>query len=355
MLGPLRRTRPDIVALGECVSLTSTIDRALLRAARLMLVPTATSATEADLWFSPLVAAASPDRIMLDRSVLSPLRAGLVADPKRLDAARQLVVAAHAHAGAVTMLHDELIWLGLRGDGSAADEIDRRLRQIAATLVERPSQSTTVARWLLRALPALPLRVRETPGCVALCQWTAEQLDTSVPGAPAVAPADLGVWKALTGAGETGTIDVGVRLTAGSVELTPRDDTSAHRVAVPAPLPANVDLGVPDLPPAGSMVATGEPAAVQVSHLALVAHRDDVTVWSVVFGDIVDVAAAGSLPVIAVLLARRRDPGDRRARPSSLPVPGAARRHRDRGCRHGTRADRRRAVARRHQMVQRHR
>src|SRR4051812_4009634 len=97
------------VRLAEAVSLAVHVDMALLRRARLALVPDATSATEADLWFSDLVDSVTPSGLTLHRDVADQLRNRLAADSERFTRARTLVEAMHAQAPATIRLEEELI------------------------------------------------------------------------------------------------------------------------------------------------------------------------------------------------------------------------------------------------------
>ncbi len=65
---------PDVVALAELASLAARIEPVLLRRLRLELLPSATTATEADLWSSPVVEAVSRDGIALDPDCARVLR-----------------------------------------------------------------------------------------------------------------------------------------------------------------------------------------------------------------------------------------------------------------------------------------
>ncbi|MGH9945327.1 MAG: hypothetical protein ACRD9R_23495, partial [Pyrinomonadaceae bacterium] len=57
LVARVRRSAPEVVELARAVSLAARVEPALLRRARLDLLPHLDAGAEADLWFSPLVEA----------------------------------------------------------------------------------------------------------------------------------------------------------------------------------------------------------------------------------------------------------------------------------------------------------
>lgn len=157
-LAALEGHAPEVVQLAEEVSLAVMVDPALLRRARLERVPRATAATEADLWFSPLVRSRSPDGFVFAPEAARALRGRLAAEPGRLQGARDRVAAAHAHLSPALRLEEELLWLSCRGDGEARARGEELLRSAVAALVR--DGRAGVANWAARALPAVPDLVR---------------------------------------------------------------------------------------------------------------------------------------------------------------------------------------------------
>src|SRR4051812_11549791 len=83
-IGLLQAQSSKALKLAEVVSLAVMVEPALLRRARLELVPGADAAAEADLWLSGLVLTSSPEGIVLLSDVAEALRKRLSTDPDRL-------------------------------------------------------------------------------------------------------------------------------------------------------------------------------------------------------------------------------------------------------------------------------
>lgn len=155
------RDHPSGRALVELLSLAVHVEPGLLRAARLALHPRPPVSAEGDLWFSPLVDAASPAGFTLRRDVTEVLRRRLAAAPAALAHARGVVERAHAQRPLTLRLQEELIWLGLRGDPDARARIGALWGQALGLIREDGQRAPAVARWALRALASAPPRARD--------------------------------------------------------------------------------------------------------------------------------------------------------------------------------------------------
>src|SRR5947207_259975 len=98
LLDAFAREFPAAHRLARVVSLAARVEPELLRSARLRLFPEADAGAEADLWFSPLVQAHSPQALVLEPEVVPVLRQELAADRTLLD--RAWGVLRHVHRDA---------------------------------------------------------------------------------------------------------------------------------------------------------------------------------------------------------------------------------------------------------------
>jgi hypothetical protein len=157
-LDRLAAAPPAWLALAELVSLAVRVTPALLRTARLRLLPALPASAEAEVWRSPLVAAAGPVGITLHAEAADWLRRRL--DPDRLAQAWAVTSEVHASFPPVVRAEEELTWIGLaRPEDTGA--MRAVLQQVLAGVASgrRPG----LAAWARRALPRLPVPVRQTP------------------------------------------------------------------------------------------------------------------------------------------------------------------------------------------------
>jgi beta-lactamase class A len=253
---------PELVRLAEEVSLAVVVDPVLLRRARLDLAPAATAATEADLWFSPLVRSRSPDGFVFTPDAAAALRARLAADPDRLQAARDRVEAAHAHLPPALQVEEELLWLSCRQDAAARERCEELLRSVVAALVR--DGRAGVASWAARALPPVVRMVHasEAGRMLEAGVWLrmgrgfarfATEDGTPLPEwLHSVAPPDL----------ERATLRV--RLLPTGIEVDAGEGAGGHAIAVPATYPLLLDVTWPGATLATRRVALrpGQAAAV---------------------------------------------------------------------------------------------
>lgn len=242
-VGALARRSPALVRLAEEVSLAVLVDPALLRSARLALGRAADAGTEADLWFSPLVRSRSLDGFVLVPELAESLRRRLAGDGARLERARRRVEAAHAHLAPALRLEEELLYLSVLDGADATERIERALGSAAAALVREGRAG--IAHWAARALPSLPVSVRETrPGSLlragaALRMGRDARVLAGLP--PGDAPAE---WGAFLLPPDFPRRKVRVRLLAGGLEVDARDAPSGdgHELELPATTPLLVDV-----------------------------------------------------------------------------------------------------------------
>jgi tetratricopeptide (TPR) repeat protein len=164
-LEQLQLDAPDAMELAELASIAARIDRVVLRALRIGLLPAADATAESDLWFSDIVARRGSDAIVLHSDPLLALRVRLAASD-RLQAASKILQRAHADAPPLLALEEDLIYLGLTGASTA--EIEYRLGEVLATINSHKDRRRDIAGWALQALPRLPESVRATTAAWSL-------------------------------------------------------------------------------------------------------------------------------------------------------------------------------------------
>jgi CHAT domain/NACHT domain len=151
------RSRSGAVELAVLASLAVRVEPELLRLLRLRLAPHLDAATEADLWFSPLVQARGHDGIAFSAEVAEVLRDRLREDP-RLTRAWEITRKSHEEISPSLLLEERVTWLALTGATGAA--LDEALAPALSALVREGR--TGLAPWAARALPHLPPEARST-------------------------------------------------------------------------------------------------------------------------------------------------------------------------------------------------
>ncbi|MES1255605.1 MAG: hypothetical protein ABUS56_08355, partial [Acidobacteriota bacterium] len=252
--------------MAEALSAAAHIEPALLRAMRLALRPRPHVGAEADLWFGPLVEAASPSGFTLRADVARVLRDRLAADATALAFARDVIVRAHAHLPVAVRLQEELIWLGLRPDTAATQErISELWAQTLRMLEVDPQRSQGVARWALRALESAPGHVR--------ADHVGRQVEASARLLVGRPPADDGPktpWVLPPG---IGTTTLGVHVFDGGVAVTADPPAGMATVDVPATNPPVLHVSVSGDPDTATTVAVWPDAPTS-------ARMTEVQVWS---------------------------------------------------------------------------
>lgn len=159
--------RPDVVSLAMLSSLARRIEPEVLRELRLELADRLdekyslkhrlTVATEAALWFSPLLESRGPDNITLLAEFSHLLRERLKEDQELLDKAHEIIDRLHQSVSPVILWEEDLVYLSLRKDFSETrnrKEFDRRVLQAikAIETEERPG----LEQWIMEMGVRLP-------------------------------------------------------------------------------------------------------------------------------------------------------------------------------------------------------
>lgn len=162
ILARLEQDSPAVTRLAELVACAARVDPALLREARLSLLPESDAGLEADLWFGPLVQLRSPEGFVLHAAAAERLRACLaVADPPRYEAAWQLTERLHRHLSPALRLEEEVAYCRHSLSPGSAERARILLRRAIAALASGGRDG--LAQWAARALPRLPQALRVSP------------------------------------------------------------------------------------------------------------------------------------------------------------------------------------------------
>jgi isoamylase len=266
LLAEWGEAHPDALRLAETVALATHVEPALLRAARLALRPRAPSSSEAEVWFSPLVDAASPSGLTFARAMTEALRERLAADPGRLQRARDVVAGAHRSAPETQQLEEEIAWRALRAAPEDPRCIDELWRRAAATILREQHRAPKLSRWARRALDSAPDTAREGLGARDLRSCLAVHAGP-LPPAPTDASQHWEPWVVPT---DIGTVPVGIRLLADGVQATLPPSPGAHVIDVPATQPPMLQIGVASTPPGDPhAIPSGEGLSLAVCELAI--------------------------------------------------------------------------------------
>jgi chromosomal replication initiator protein len=254
----LRSTNEAAADLALLASLAARIEPELLRRLRLETLPTAGAETEADLWFSGVVAAKSTSWAVLVPEVAELLRTACRGrfDERHQRIARDAIRWAHASASSLVLLEDEIHWHTMRGEQEA---IEQKLVAIVEAL--RSDDGLPVAQWALRALPRFSTTVRELPGAWVIRLVAEQQLGFPMRLEPGQERVPAEVWPLLRGA--MPSTEIFARLVEGGAELSRDPLIGGHRLTTPLTEPVVVQ------------VSSSRPLRVFISstHLDLTEHR----------------------------------------------------------------------------------
>jgi cholesterol oxidase len=231
LVAELELRHPDAVRLAECVSLAVYAEPALLRRMRHEALPGVDAGAEADLWFSDLVASATPRGIVLRPGVLDVLRERIASHRARLHQARLIVEEVHGGAAPIIKVEEHVIAAAL--DPLLPDSALEALLEPALRTMADPDRADGVVAWASRAIAALPERARRTAAARTLAAAASVRL-----GEPAIAvgepPAGGGLEYLLPESAPK--VAAGVRLLAGAVQISVPPAPDAHVIELPEPL-----------------------------------------------------------------------------------------------------------------------
>lgn len=156
-----------VLALATLLAPAPFLEPELIRAVRLRLLPRLDVGTEADLWFSDLVADRGPAGITLHWDAVPPLLERLTlqlaqaATDDDIHELGDMLQRLHAGAPPLRVVQEQATWLAVsRGDGARA-EIEALLATVTTTMQDDTRRSG-IARWAHRNLRWMPKAVQST-------------------------------------------------------------------------------------------------------------------------------------------------------------------------------------------------
>lgn len=156
-----RAAYPRVVDLARHLSLAVRIESELLRAMRLRVMSSVEAGVEADLYFSPLVQTRDVNAITLIPAVREHLHQELAQHKDELEAARQVIEAAHGEMDAVILLEELVAYHALRDDQEAFHAMQQQLGSVIREL-EKSDADPGLVSWAAAAIPRLPERAQNS-------------------------------------------------------------------------------------------------------------------------------------------------------------------------------------------------
>lgn len=180
---------PDAGRLARLASLAVRVEPRLLRRLRLRFLPRADASTEADVWFSALVAVRDARAFRWAPGAPDVLRATLSeVEGVDLGELRDQIAELHRGAPPLVQLEEEIAWLALRN--APRSEIEAALGRVLRALQDQPGRADDLAAWAVHALPDLPEAARSTAAAWQL-RMTAASRFGNAPAMGVPAPDDL--------------------------------------------------------------------------------------------------------------------------------------------------------------------
>lgn len=262
LLDAVSRSHAGAYALAKVVSLAARVEPALVRKARVELLPRCGAGDEADLWFGPLAQARSPLAIVFAPEVAELLRIELSKDQKLLRDAWGVTKLVHEKSSPVIQLEEEVTYFALSEEPDAPERIRALLLRAAVSMVEGDGRG--IAQWALRALPRLPARARDSEVAWALAVGAGARLGGRriLEGeAPGAMPRSILRWVL---PGEHRQTEVGARLLEEGVEFSEPPAEGAHRISLPKTDPLLLEVSWAEEGEEGSKQVTLRPGQTQV-------------------------------------------------------------------------------------------
>ncbi|HYI08556.1 MAG TPA: TIR domain-containing protein [Thermoanaerobaculia bacterium] len=231
----MRKRNPQLLRLAEAVSFAVIVDRALLRAARLELVPGADAGTEADLWFSSIIQSRTSDGLVLDRDVAEALRRRM--SPAQVEEAWQVTAREHAGLSPSLKIEEEIAYLSVSAEPGAHDRMVRRIQSVIRAMLsgDRPG----LAQWAARALAMFPSAIRDLPETRMLDAGTRIRLGQGVSTAAEEA---LPEWMSLVAPAMLARTQLQVELRERELVLIAAREPSGFVIDVPDTNPLVIEV-----------------------------------------------------------------------------------------------------------------
>jgi hypothetical protein len=206
-------------------------------------VPGADVSAEADLWFSSLIESRGRDSVVLDRNVSALLRQSLSEEQPLLQRVLGATAEVHSYLPHAIRLEEKVNGLALIGGDAAADEINIALQPALRAIRESDRRALEIARWFLRAAPAMHPKVLRTENALALLLNAALRLHRRrIIGETPRSTARLENLAWILPSSATGELTtVGVELVANGIRFV-EPGKSGHSIELPRTQPLLLEL-----------------------------------------------------------------------------------------------------------------
>lgn len=167
--------------LARVLSLAAVIDPALLRLARMMLLPAADAGAEADFANARWTSVFNPRVIRLVSAWTVGLRSELAHDPELLELARRLLVGQRPRSGDWdrVVYEEQIVFLALQTTEESSRDLERALARVIRSLLGRLRDDTGSARWTLCFVDELPAHAQKSQAAQLLKAVASRMLSTS--------------------------------------------------------------------------------------------------------------------------------------------------------------------------------
>ena len=236
----------QVVELALALSLATTVEPALLRAARLEVLRSTDAGLESDLWFGPLVATRNVTGLVLESDVLAVLRTQLAeaADAEFVARARAAVQRAHCGHPPAIQLEEEVIWEAVRPDTDRAlEDIDVALRSAVRAMKLDDNDGRAAARWAAHAWPRLPEQITRTEAGQLLAAGVTQRIPGTKLLSGGALPANVGWLAPETWRGTP--VSIGLEVTVDALRFV---EPGAHVIEAPPTRPLMVEVEWSDAP-----------------------------------------------------------------------------------------------------------
>jgi hypothetical protein len=240
-ISTLAERNEQAVELAEAVSCAVRVEPFLLRRMRLEVLIGIDSGAEADVWLSDLVQTRSPEGVVFYPEVADFLRRSMFKrKPQQFRLAWSLIRESHAYLPQAIQLEEEIAYLSADPGAGAIREIDDLLKRAAKTLVTGVGREG-LANWAARALPHLPVRVRNLEGARMLASASYLRLARQLPVADVDRNGPMPAWMAWILPSNLANTHVRVRLVLDGIELT-LATSGENTIPVPDITPCLVEI-----------------------------------------------------------------------------------------------------------------
>jgi hypothetical protein len=275
---------PDAFGLARLVSFAVRADPALIRTARLELLPGVGVGAEGALWFSPAVEMRTVEGIVLHADVAELLRRHLASEaPALYERAWELTRRVHASHSPAILLEEEVSYLLHSRKRGSRGKMRELFLSAVATLVGEGAKST-LAPWAARALTRFPSEVRSLDEAKMLHAGAQLRLEQSLGRQEPIDAERAQHWIGIVRPREVRRREVGLRRWRELLEVVDSSAVPAsQRISLPDTDPLVLEIGV-----AGRRRAAEPDGRARAKQILETIRRDERYLVGELCGELVD-------------------------------------------------------------------